>query len=104
MLAFCFKVPGYLGCYGNISTSWTQLVSNQQRLTVGSCLDACRRGDYPVAALSRGKDCWCGNDGNTGGQELSPEQCNTPCTGNDQEFCGGNNGATSLYASKFKSR
>ena len=93
-----FTVPGFLGCYGNVPDSWKRLVSNQfGSLTLDKCLDTCRRRDFPYAALTQGHSCWCGDDRINGGDLLSANECNIPCDGNEQQFCGGQDG-TSFYS------
>ncbi|XP_072018004.1 uncharacterized protein [Amphiura filiformis] len=93
-------LPGYIGCYGNVPQSWSQFDIFQPQLTIASCLTSCRNRDFLIGAL-QGQYCRCGNDGgDIGDLELSTK-CDTPCPGNNGQYCGGSDGATSFYATNL---
>lgn len=85
-------------------------------VTVEICQMACRGHGFKLTALHSGTDCSCGTEfpnpnppssdstsggvgapsGNNPGALTSASQCNSPCTGNPSEICGGTT-ATSLF-------
>jgi cell wall integrity and stress response component len=66
----------------------------------GNCQPICWLLEQPIMGIVNGTNCWCGS-------LIPPEEtkeddalCNTPCSGIDTEFCGGNNMWT-VYNSGF---
>ncbi|KAF2677517.1 WSC domain protein [Lentithecium fluviatile CBS 122367] len=57
-------------------------------LTIPKCKNSCYRRAYRFAGVQQGNQCWCGT---YVGGEWSKNQtdCNTPCTGDKNTFCGG---------------
>lgn len=59
-------------------------------LTLESCATACSAAGYTIAGAEYSRQCFCGNQIVNGGVKAqSATECNTPCGGNSQEFCGG---------------
>ncbi|CAG5158783.1 uncharacterized protein ALTATR162_LOCUS5252 [Alternaria atra] len=57
-------------------------------LSVPNCKNSCYRRAYPFAGVQEGNQCWCSSY--VGGEWAKNQaDCNTPCTGNKAEFCGG---------------
>jgi hypothetical protein len=57
-------------------------------LSVPNCKNSCYRHAYPFAGVQEGNQCWCSSY--VGGEWTKNQtDCNTPCTGNKAEFCGG---------------
>jgi cobalamin biosynthesis Mg chelatase CobN len=57
-------------------------------LSVLKCKDSCYRHAYSFAGVQEGNQCWCSSY--VGGEWAKNQtDCNTPCTGNKAEFCGG---------------
>ncbi|KAK3338131.1 hypothetical protein B0H65DRAFT_477881 [Neurospora tetraspora] len=57
-------------------------------LTIPKCKNSCYRRAYTFAGLQEGNQCWCGSY--VGGEWTSNQtDCNVPCTGDKNSFCGG---------------
>lgn len=55
------------------------------------CLNVCAEADYKYWGVEDARDCYCGNELHPADPPLVPDQddCNLPCTGNEDEICGG---------------
>ncbi|XP_039264424.2 uncharacterized protein LOC120340194 [Styela clava] len=87
------KVPGYLGCFpdhGN-PPALDGVDVTYKVMTVGSCLEFCRRQGYKYAGLEAGHACYCGNYGygRYGQSSERGTRCATKCFGNKSQPCGG---------------
>ncbi|XP_066278215.1 uncharacterized protein [Branchiostoma lanceolatum] len=87
------KAPGYLGCYNLRYNMWT--ITRHQpfgSLTIPSCLDFCRRQGAQYGGVSQGTQCYC-IVGPKNAQRALREvhDCGTPCSGDNRQFCGGQN-------------
>ena len=91
-------VPGYLGCYANIPTTWASS-STIMDITIDKCLSSCRWKGNQIAALYDGTKCECGDDMTNSGTMISVSECNAPCVGDSSQFCGGYQ-RTSYYNGK----
>ena len=57
-------------------------------LTIPKCKQTCYRRFYEFAGVQNGNECWCGTY--VGGVWAANQtDCNSPCTGNPDTFCGG---------------
>jgi hypothetical protein len=57
-------------------------------LTIPKCKNSCYRRAYGFAGVQQGNQCWCGSY--VGGEWANNQtDCNTPCTGDKNTFCGG---------------
>ena len=69
-------------------------------LTPEKCIQDCENyGIYEYAAVSNGKECWCGN------QPPYNEtlfECRIPCSGDRNQYCGGREGIASFYSINAK--
>ncbi|KAJ5820354.1 hypothetical protein N7474_005945 [Penicillium riverlandense] len=74
----CFSDPGTLENQGSY---------NYQ--SPGYCQAQCRKGHFTVAALSKGKDCWCGHDMPPKDKRVKDSKCNVACAGWPADKCGG---------------
>ncbi|KAI0315679.1 copper radical oxidase [Amylostereum chailletii] len=82
--------------HGRILT--TELPDNQN-LTVEDCINSCSGQNFTLAGLEFGVQCFCGNVLVDGAVEApAGTGCNTACSGNTTEACGGPN-LISLYTS-----
>jgi hypothetical protein len=86
----------YIGCYRDQEqrdlSGYTFNVMG--KMTVDTCLDACRARAYTYAGLQYGYFCFCGNRYGTYG---NADNCDFKCHGNAQQTCGGN-WTNSIYA------
>ena len=92
----------YEGCY----TDWlpTRVLSLEQpyntNLTVQTCVWSCYQLGYSVSGLEDGKKCFCGNASLNGGTLSDWDfDCNTTCSGNENEICGGRQ-RMSIYSNR----
>lgn len=71
--------------------------SNQ--LTIQSCAAACAKLGYTISGTEYSSQCFCGNQIVNGGKTADQQSsCNTPCSGNSAQMCGGG-GRISIYSS-----
>ncbi|KAF8265299.1 hypothetical protein EI94DRAFT_359879 [Lactarius quietus] len=64
--------------------------------SVENCIGECKSMGFIAAGLEQ-QTCWCGSPPGTGtGTQLDISHCNSPCTGDLKEYCGGD-GALLLY-------
>ena len=90
----------YKGCY--VDNANGRILNTQkpdsQTLTIESCVAACVASGYKVAGMEYSTQCFCGNSITNGGVLANAEtDCNTACSGNNKEQCGGGN-RMSIYA------
>ena len=92
----------YEGCYND----WlpARVLSLEQpyntNLTVQTCVWSCYQLGYFVSDLEDGKKCFCGNDILNGGTLADWDfDCNTTCSGNENEICGGRK-SMSIYSNR----
>lgn len=81
--------PSYtkLGCYTNQGSLIPQGIYPYQ--SPGHCEQICWQNRYPVAALMRGNQCFCGDE--VPGEEYRVEDkgnCDVECAGYPVEICG----------------
>ncbi|KAF2003789.1 hypothetical protein P154DRAFT_519990 [Amniculicola lignicola CBS 123094] len=82
----------YLGCYVEDPTfpilDQNMNPNGDPALTIPKCKSSCYRRMYKFAAVQKGNQCWCGTY--VGGEwSRNQTDCNTPCTGDKNSFCGG---------------
>ncbi|XP_072029934.1 uncharacterized protein [Amphiura filiformis] len=92
----CF-IPGYVGCFSEAILP-SVYMDDDTKMTISKCLDYCRKLGplFKFAGLTGGTDCRCGtadigtelDDRNN---RLSNEECQSPCGGEKDLFCGGQN-------------
>ena len=90
----------YKGCY--VDNANGRILNTQkpdsQTLTIESCVAACVASGYKVAGMEYSTQCFCGNSITNGGVLANADtDCNTACSGNNKEECGGGN-RMSIYA------
>ncbi|KAL4228623.1 hypothetical protein ACF0H5_011671 [Mactra antiquata] len=82
----------YIGCFVDkvdrvLPGPRTDDLKNQ---TSVNCIKLCRSRNYAYAGTEYGQSCHCGNDYTKYGiNPVAESHCNMPCTGNNQEKCGG---------------
>jgi hypothetical protein len=79
----------YLGCFddGDKRDLQGSFMENPD-LTPEMCFKYCMSLNYNIIGLQYSFQCFCGNSyGNFG--KLNETQCNTPCSGGSDKFCGG---------------
>ena len=83
----------YVGCYDdsihNPSTLPFDTFGPFDNMTVELCISSCKGNGYRYAGLEYYGSCFCGDA--IQGTLDDPSVCNTPCTGNTSETCGGAN-------------
>ncbi|RDW66140.1 E set [Coleophoma cylindrospora] len=93
-------LPGnwvYQGCYSdnvnnNRALFWESILTTNNSAT--TCLDLCAEYGYEAAGMEYGLQCFCGDDSvlQASGSTLQAEtDCNVPCTGDSQYYCGAGN-------------
>ncbi|KAK5626387.1 hypothetical protein RRF57_002102 [Xylaria bambusicola] len=89
-------LPGswaYRGCYTEGSNGRALNVQQQDSddLTIESCVDICIGLGYSVAGLEYASQCFCDNFVRNGANLTDDADCNMPCTGDNEQFCGAGN-------------
>lgn len=81
----------YYGCWtdGPNHLTLDTLLSDAATTTIESCTQGCTDGGYALAGLENGSQCYCGNATRNYAAAVVDMSCRTPCSGNDQEYCGG---------------
>jgi len=82
----------YVGCYSNNSPGLNSYSISSTILTTDKCRTSCKQFGYALAAI-QGNTCYCGNSW-SGGQVLPSTSCNTPCTSDNTQTCGGSSAAS----------
>lgn len=57
-------------------------------MLVPKCKNTCYLRSYKFAGVQEGNQCWC-SDYVSGYWTVDQTNCNIPCTGDKNEFCGG---------------
>ncbi|KPI42280.1 putative fungistatic metabolite [Cyphellophora attinorum] len=81
----------YSGCYtddvGNRTVQGYRV--NDDKLTLGSCASVCDRERYGVMGTEYYSECYCGAALGGTGIKVDDVQCDTVCSGNGAQSCGG---------------
>ena len=90
----------YQGCYvdGANGRDLNYQYPDSTNLTIEACITECSAIGYSVAGLEYASQCFCDTNLRNGATlATSDTDCNTPCSGNNAEECGGGN-RLSVYA------
>ncbi|HEV7670870.1 MAG TPA: WSC domain-containing protein [Thermoanaerobaculia bacterium] len=79
--------PGYLGCYTDATTRALPVQMPGASNTIESCKAAAYNAGYKYAGLQYYGQCYAGNT--LGYALVADSECNTACTGNPAQTCGG---------------
>jgi len=93
----------FLGCYkdqgdptGTEGRDLNGAAFDLDNMTPGQCVSSCGSRGFQYAGTQYGRWCFCGNSyGNSG----SASNCNMPCSGDDNQTCGGS-WANSVYKTR----
>lgn len=99
------NLPGswvYQGCYtdnvgGTRALFWQSILTTNNTAT--NCLGLCSQYGYMAGGMQYGDECFCGDDDKamaTGSTAVAETECQVPCSGDNQYFCGGGS-RTSYY-------
>ncbi|GAB1606542.1 uncharacterized protein LOC115209445 [Argonauta hians] len=90
----------YIGCYkdGPRRAMDGFFYTDHLEMTIEKCLSECGKRDFLFAGLEWRYECFCGNSYTMYGRR-NESWCNRPCTGNQQQVCGGGY-SLSVYAIK----
>src|SRR5205807_8062765 len=84
----------YMGCYALGPVYFTHQIGKAANYTIESCVAEAKAAGWSYAALQAGGYCFGGASVST---RRSDSECNTPCTANVLEVCGGAS-RNSVYA------
>jgi hypothetical protein len=82
------------GCYvdnANGIRNLRQQIPDSQGNTVEACVNTCASSGYTVAGVEYGVQCFCDTSLQNGAAVAAASECNMPCQGNFNEFCGAGN-------------
>ncbi|KAK1749886.1 glyoxal oxidase [Echria macrotheca] len=110
-LSSAFIIPGalpgaweYQGCYSDNTGSRTLGGGgyvDTVNMTAESCIDYCSTRGLPYAGTEWYHECFCGSSLAPGGVLASnQDDCNTACTGDSSQACGGPNRLSMFYSSQ----
>ncbi|GES85824.1 WSC domain-containing protein [Rhizophagus clarus] len=87
------KNPYYKGCIQDEKFCGKRILSSScssaESMTVDTCIDNCRKGNYKYAGLEARAQCFCGNSYDSVGRLLDSGYCSASCPGNNFQICGG---------------
>ena len=85
----------YSDCNHGLITHYNY-AKDYSSMTPKYCIEKCEgRGIYEYAVLSKGNQCWCGNQPP---YNETLYECRIPCTGDYNQYCGGRNRFASFYS------
>ncbi|KAK2737245.1 hypothetical protein FQN57_000412 [Myotisia sp. PD_48] len=76
-----------MGCYKSVNVLKDH--GDDKFASRGQCQRLCYNITQPVMALTKGKDCYCGQKLPPDSEKVPDSECKTTCQGYDQEYCGG---------------
>ena len=82
----------YLGCYiDDKSRVLEHREEDSKTLTLESCVEKCRKGNYTFVGLEFSRECFCGRIPNSYARigRVNNDKCNFPCLGDRSQSCGG---------------
>lgn len=81
----------YLGCFQSIPSemNWNHLQDTSMTLDI--CIKHCWEKGLLYAALKQGNACFCGKKSSAEDLKISDSHCNSECSSDDGNFCGGTN-------------
>ncbi|KAF2668724.1 copper radical oxidase [Microthyrium microscopicum] len=92
----------YKGCwqdnYNNLGRSMGNEQTDDQSMTIASCVAECQALGYSIAGMEYSYQCFCDNFIRNGAPPGVESDCSTACAGDSTETCGGPN-RLSLYSS-----
>lgn len=85
-------VGAYLakGCYaeGATARALDGAAFVHPAMTPETCVEACRAGDFALAGVEYGSECYCGNALSVQAVKVADDQCGMLCAGNKRTYCG----------------
>jgi hypothetical protein len=75
----------YVGCFSSSQPLTDQGPYEYQ--TQGYCQPICVKQGQAVLGLSKGSDCWCGDELPAASSKVDDSNCDSPCNGFDQDMC-----------------
>ncbi|WPG97698.1 Hypothetical protein R9X50_00047900 [Acrodontium crateriforme] len=84
----------YVGCFSNPGDLTD--VNSYAYQTKSYCQPICVKQNKAVMGLSKGSDCWCGDDVPDSSTKVDDSNCNVGCFGFGSDMCGGD-GFYSVY-------
>ncbi len=86
-------ITEYLGCYIDDYDRAlpNYIISRGDDMTRSICWEHCASHNQRYGALQNGAECYCGNSNHNYSKhgKVDDSECNTPCSGNSSEVCGG---------------
>ncbi|KAF8268808.1 hypothetical protein EI94DRAFT_1106745 [Lactarius quietus] len=87
----------FMGCYSDTGNSVVKALNTQVSVlgglanaSVENCIWECDTLIFNYAGMEQDK-CWCDNAINSVSKQIALSNCDTPCTGDATELCGGTN-------------
>ncbi|KAL8691683.1 MAG: hypothetical protein Q9224_004118 [Gallowayella concinna] len=93
----------YTEGYNGRAVAFRQSQLDSKSMTTKTCLGACKRQNFPLAALEFGGECYCGVVLGNGTASAPETECSTKCTGDSTDFCGGRSRLNLYVASDLMS-
>ncbi|KAF5325140.1 hypothetical protein D9619_009960 [Psilocybe cf. subviscida] len=82
----------YIGCWNDNPARRTLMqesLTNTTAMTVEMCVAFCSNGNFNLAGVEFGQECWCSNAMDNGPSPIASATCSQACVGNVLEKCGG---------------
>ncbi|CAG7852330.1 SubName: Full=Related to copper radical oxidase-Phanerochaete chrysosporium {ECO:0000313/EMBL:CCA69742.1} [Serendipita indica DSM 11827] len=81
------------GCYDELKSGQHalqhEITSTLTSISATTCVVGCQLAGYSIAGVMNGNQCFCDNAMSPDAPELDAEQCDSACSGNSLEVCGG---------------
>lgn len=90
-LTQCWKDDKFLSGGDRLLTHKPNTVIGDDNMTVQRCIDGCVASGYTSAGLEFSQECWCDNITFPPGDPADIADCNSPCTADARQYCGGPN-------------
>ncbi|CAH1711664.1 unnamed protein product [Aphis gossypii] len=89
-----FPIPIYLGCYSETPNDDENRILKgpagpYNNNTPQRCSEICFRMGYLYFGNTYGSECWCGNQKPLKSSKVENINCDSPCSGDSNQFCGG---------------
>ncbi|KAK9789619.1 hypothetical protein SCARD494_08890 [Seiridium cardinale] len=84
----------YSGCYTDVGRTIGADSTTGNQMTAQSCISYCSSKGYPYAGTEYYSECYCGTKLADGATKVTESDCNTACSGDSTQPCGGGNRLT----------
>ncbi|KAK8063284.1 WSC-domain-containing protein [Apiospora saccharicola] len=93
----------YMGCSTEVpGRALTGLSYSDDSMTIDSCQAFCTKNNFPLAGVEYGRECYCGKYLAPPAGYIYQKDCNMPCKGSKDQYCGGSSRVSIFNNTNFK--